>query len=140
MGAQGMQPLIRRGRQGSQHGVRRSLLGGGVGLDCLGIDVKHLLLHVVDLLLDVAQPLVVGVAAILRSLASHFLGTRPAVHAVDLVKDVGAEYLHLARLGRHTHVRAGLAGRIRTFGAVVILRAAEHLNNCFVVGVDKDSG
>ena len=64
----------------------------------------------------------------------------PLLLTGDAAEEIGAEDLHLARLGRHTHVRAGLAGRIRTFGAVVILRAAEHLNNCFVVGVDKDSG
>ena len=107
----------------------RPVLRRHIWLDRLHVDLEHLLLYVVDLLLYMIQSIIVGVAAILGSLPDQFLSRLPSLHTVDLVKNVGAKYLHLACFGRHAHVRARLTPSIRAFRAVIIIRAAEHLDN-----------
>ena len=44
--------------------------------------------------------------------AQYFLRLLAPCQSVDLVEDIGAEYLHLAGLGSHAHVRAGLSTRL----------------------------
>ena len=107
----------------------RPVLRRHVRFDRLYVDLEHLLLYVVDLLLYMIQPIIVGVAAIFGSLPDQFLSCLPSLHTVDLIQNIGAKYLHLACFGRHAHVRARLTSSIGAFRAVIIIRAAEHLDN-----------
>ena len=106
--------------------TRDSFLGRIFGLDPLNVYLKHLFFNIVYLLLDMIEAIIVSVTTVLGSLSNHFLCcVLPSLKAINLAKNILAEYLHLACLSSHTHVRAGLPSCIRGgFGSVIILHHA----------------
>ena len=77
------------------------------------VNLQHRFLYMINLLLNVIQAIVVGMAAIFCPVSNHSLLGKSTLDAIDLAVDVRTENLHFAGFGSHTHVGARLSAWIR---------------------------